>query len=164
MDSGAQQMPERSSVLVVCLGNICRSPAGEMLLANLAKEMGLKDVKVASCGTGDWNLGYPPDPRMVEAAKRRGFELKGTARGIQDSDFARFDYILAVDREILQVLRLRAPDPTALKKIHLLGDFSARYPGLSIPDPYYGESKDFELVLDMLEDACLGFLQHIRQD
>lgn len=151
-----------TSVLIVCLGNICRSPAGETILSSLARKLEV-DLHVESCGTGDWNLGYPPDPRMQRAALERGFQLRGVARGIREEDFGRFDYILAVDREILEVLHLRAVNPEHRAKIHLLTEFSAAYPGQGVPDPYHGTPADFELALDILEDACMGFLQHLRQ-
>jgi protein-tyrosine phosphatase len=160
MVSAVQPTDKPLSVLIVCLGNICRSPAGETILVQLAKEEG-SPLEVESCGTGDWNLGYPPDPRMAQAARQRGFELRGVARGIREADFARFDYILAVDHEILKVLHLRAPSDELRSKIHLLTSFSTTYYDQSIPDPYHGSAADFDLALDMLEDACRGFLHHL---
>ncbi|MGE3953759.1 MAG: low molecular weight protein-tyrosine-phosphatase [Parachlamydiales bacterium] len=143
-------------VLFVCLGNICRSPAGQGILERMAKERGL-DLEVASCALGDWHLGKLPDPRMRKAAKKRGLDLKSRAAVFHPDFFEHFDYILAADRSILAEIVRRAEGDYPTDHLYLIGDFSSKWPNQDIPDPYHGTEEDFELALDMLEEACEGF-------
>jgi protein-tyrosine phosphatase len=131
------------SVLFVCLGNICRSPLAEAALRAEAERIGL-EVEVESAGTGDWHLGYPPDPRAVAVAERNGIDLSGKkARQVTPEDFRRFDHILALD---LQNLRnLKAMQPAGAKaRLSLLLDHVPGREGQPVADPYYGDDSHFD--------------------
>lgn len=149
-------------VLFVCLGNICRSPAAEATLKHFIKDQPDLNVSVESRGIGDWYLGQSPDRRMQEASLMRGLTLTGRAQQFQLSDFDRFDYILASDKEVLNTLFHHASTPHHKAKVNLMTHFSFRYRDQEIPDPYYASSGAFDLVLDMLEDACSGLIAHVR--
>lgn len=150
------------SVMFVCLGNICRSPAGEGLLSHLTakKELPLQ-LQIASSGIGDWHVGELPDKRMRQAAMDRGVALTSRAQVFKTEDFIDYDYILAADREILHELYKHARSPSEKAKITLMTAFSPTYTNEEVPDPYYGGRADFDLVLDMLEDACEGLITEI---
>ena len=150
-------------VLMVCLGNICRSPTAQGVLEKLVFDRGLeKVVSVDSAGTADYHVGKNPDPRSIEAASRRGFDLSSqVSRQVSDQDFEQFDYILAMDVENLTVLQSRCP-PKHRQKLKLLLSFTEQK-RLSIPDPYYGDD-GFELVLDLAEQACHQVLAHIAYE
>lgn len=150
-----------ANVLFVCLGNICRSPAGAGILGNLAKDR--DDLTIDSCAVGDWYIGDKVDNRMQAAALSRGVVLPGRAKLFQPDHFNDFDFILAVDHPVLHHLHQLAKTPQHKAKVHLLTSFSKAYHNQDIPDPFYGDSASFELVLDMLEDACEGFLQHLKK-
>ena len=149
-------MPQ--SVLFVCTANICRSPTAEGVLRKLALKRGLPEsgLDIDSAGTHDYHVGKPPFPAAVESAKRRGYDLtQMVARQIRAHDFDHFDHILAMDRANLKHLQRIAPT-RAKPKIELLLEYGDRFHGQEVPDPYGGESRDFELALDMIEDGCLG--------
>lgn len=150
-------------VLFVCLGNICRSPAAEAVFKRLLKIKGLESkFEVDSAGTSVWYLGEPPDERMQEHAVKRGYGLTGVSRHFYpDKDFDRFDYILAMDEENIRDLRSVARNSHDLAKIYPMTGFSREFTYDEIPDPYYGGDSGFELVLDLLEDACNGLLDRI---
>lgn len=150
------------SVLFVCMGNICRSPAGEGILKHLVEQDPLLKISIESCGIGDWHIGQAPDHRMQEASKARGIPLTSRAKQFQDQFFDEFDYILAADKEVLKVLYHYAKTANQKAKIFLMTAFSSIYHGEEIPDPYYDSNGAFELVLDMLEESCQGLLQHLR--
>lgn len=152
------------SVLFVCLGNICRSPAAEGILRQLADKKGFRELSVESCGLGSWHIGNLPDIRMQEATKRRGVTLASRAQQFNPLFLDRFDYILAVDNEILNELYKYARKPEHKAKLHLITAFSSSYRGEEIPDPFYGGEASFESVLDMIEDSCEGLLEHLKQD
>lgn len=152
-----------AAVLFVCLGNICRSPAAEGILRHLAaQDPPFTNLHIESCGLGDWHIGQLPDLRMREAAKMRGVTLSSRAQRFRPSFFERFDSILAADREVLNSLYLFARTPAQKSKIHLMTAFSTTYQDEDVPDPYYSGDAGFELVLDMLEDSCMGLLDHMR--
>ena len=153
---------KKVSVLFVCLGNICRSPAGEGVLKYLVNQDSSLDIHVESCGIGDWHLGQPPDRRMQEAAAMRGIPLTSRAQQFQSNFLDKFDYILVSDKEILKFLYQHAKTAEHKAKIHLMTAFSSVYSGQEVPDPYYQPNGAFDLVLNMLEDACQGLLRHIR--
>jgi protein-tyrosine phosphatase len=150
------------SVMFVCLGNICRSPAGEGILRHLASLDGSLKIEIASSGLGSWHVGRLPDERIREAIQRRGITLTSHAQQFKTNFFDAHDYILAADREVLKALYQYAETPEQKAKIHLITDFSVSYRGEDIPDPYYGDDGSFEMVLDMLEDACEGILMEIK--
>lgn len=152
------------AVLFVCLGNICRSPAAEGVCKHLAeKEYDLHDLEVASCGLGDWHAGSLPDSRMREASKSRGIILTSRAQAFEEIFFEQFDYILAADHAVLKELHSFAHKAEHKKKIQLMTAYSKSYAQKEIPDPFYGNRSAFDLALDMIEDACEGFLTHLKR-
>jgi protein-tyrosine phosphatase len=151
------------SVMFVCLGNICRSPAGEGVLKHFLEEKSDLDIYIESCGMGDWHVGQPPDKRMQEAALARGIHLTSRAQKFSEEMFDRFDYIFVADKEVLKNLCHYAKKTEHKEKISLMTLYSSTYQGQEVPDPYYLSNGAFELVLDMLEDSCRGFLEHIQK-
>jgi protein-tyrosine phosphatase len=152
---------ERLAVLVVCTGNICRSPTGEGVLRDMARSRGLRNVRVASAGTHGYHIGESPDARAIEHASRRGYDLsEQRAAQVTRRDFESFDYILAMDRGHLRLLKGMQPAGSRAK-VSLFLDASARWKGEDVPDPYYGGPEDFELVLDMVEEAAGLWLDRV---
>ncbi len=150
------------SVLFVCLGNICRSPAAEGVVRHKAKEIGLA-IRCESAGTGRWHVGRAPDRRMREAAKRRGITIcNQRARQLELADFYEFDYILAMDLSNQADILSIAPANRSCD-IRLFLDFGSGEER-EVPDPYYGGDQGFEHVLDLIEDAAMGFLDHIEKE
>lgn len=150
-----------TSVLFVCLGNICRSPTAHGIFEKELKTRGLTDITVDSAGTGDWHLGRAPDARATAAAKNRGIELAHLrARLVTPADFSEFDYILAMDDQNLRDLKDMAPAGYQ-GHLGLFLDFSRQQAYREVPDPYYGDGDGFETVLDLVEDAVDGLLTHI---
>ncbi len=151
-------------VLFVCLGNICRSPTADGIFRRLVADAGLQEhILVDSAGTGDWHIGKAPDSRAVAAAKKRGYDLSQLrARQVSSTDFGEFDYVLAMDKSNLMDLQRLKPS-TYRGHLGLFLGFGERGDYREVPDPYYGEGDAFELVLDLVEDAAQGLLQHIRQ-
>lgn len=150
----ASGQPKR--VLLVCMGNICRSPTAEAVLRAKAAEAGLA-IEFDSAGTENYHVGEPPDPRSVRHAKARGYDLSPLrARQVHADDFRSFDLILAADALNLRELRRRCPAELQGRLRLFLGD-------VALPDPYYGESDDFEKVLDLVEkQAVLLVSQWLR--
>lgn len=147
-------------ILFVCLGNICRSPAGESVLKKLAEERRLP-IDVDSAGLGTWHLGKGPDKRMILEASQRGYQLSGVARSFGEEDFTSFDYIFAADQEIYSGLTSRASSQDDLAKIHLMSSFDQSYLNQDVPDPFYGEQSDFASSLTMIESNCQAILDHL---
>jgi low molecular weight protein-tyrosine phosphatase len=154
-------------VLFVCLGNICRSPTAEGVMRALVAEAGQQEeIELDSAGTGAWHVGEQPDARATAAARARGIVLDGAARQVRPADFERFDLILAMDGSNLHALRQLAPDEGAREKVRLLREFdpaSAGLHDLDVPDPYYDSQRGFEIVLDQVQAACEGLLEHVRE-
>ena len=155
-------------LLFVCLGNICRSPTADGVMAHLLREEGLEgDIEIDSAGTGAWHIGKPPDTRATGAARARGVVLGGQGRQISPEDFDRFDLLLAMDRENLMDVLAIAPDEDARQKVKLLREFDPEAVAagdLDVPDPYYGGADGFEDVLDLVTRACHGLLADLRGD
>lgn len=151
-------------ILFVCLGNICRSPTAEAVLRALAaREAPELPIEVDSAGTAGYHVGQPPDPRTRAAAARRGYDLGALrARIVEPADFERFDLILAMDHENLEVLRRRAPRHTH-GRLQLFLEFAPDGGPEEVPDPYYGGPNGFEEVLDLVEAAARGLLAQLRQ-
>lgn len=149
-------------VLFICMGNICRSPAAEGILKHLSYQYPSLMLHVESCGIGGWYVGSSPDIRMQQAAKARGIVLISVAKQFKDSYFEEFDYLLAADKEVLRYLYHYAKTAEQKAKIYLMTEFSLHYQGQEIPDPFYQGEGEFELVLDMLEDACQGLLEYLK--
>jgi protein-tyrosine phosphatase len=155
---------EAFKILIVCMGNICRSPTAEAVLRAKVHEGGLdKHVIVASAGTHGFHAGEAPDARAVRAAKKRGYDMETiVARQVTKEDFAHYDLILAMDWENhtqLQQLAGRAFH----HKIKLLMSFATEHESAIIPDPYYGGADGFETVLDYTEDACVNLVDFVRR-
>jgi len=144
------------------LGNICRSPTAEAVFRALAaREAPNLAIEIDSAGTASYHIGDPPDRRSQEAARRRGYDMSALrARTVAPEDFERFDFILAMDRENLHVLHRDAP-PTVRERIRLFLEFAPESDTTEVPDPYYGGANGFEHVLDLVEAASRGLLQHL---
>jgi len=157
-------MSAKVRVLMVCTGNICRSPTAEGVLRRKLTDAGLQDaVHVESAGTVEHHAGSPPDLRAQQSAQRRGYDLsRQRARHLRAADFERFDLLVAMDTEHVERMTDLAPPPFA-DRIRLLMDFSpARRRGMGVPDPYYGAPAGFERVLDLIEEACDGLVNELR--
>ena len=150
-------------VLFVCTGNICRSPTAEAVCRFALQRAGLaREVYADSAGTHDYHVGDPPDPRAQEAARRRGYDMSALrGREVTYEDLMEFDYVLAMDEVNLQQLRRNCLSEHR-HKLQLLTEFSGKFAGHEIPDPYYGGAKAFETVLDMIEDSVSGLIEHLR--
>jgi protein-tyrosine phosphatase len=150
-------------ILLVCLGNICRSPTAEgVLRAIAAREFPQLKLEVDSAGTAGYHVGEPPDRRAVAAARRRGYDLAALrAREVHPDDFRRFDHVLAMDRANLSQLESRRL-PSATAKLALFMSFAPGVEYDEVPDPYYGGTEDFERVLDLCEVAARGLLERLR--
>jgi low molecular weight protein-tyrosine phosphatase len=151
-------------VLFVCTGNICRSPTAEAIFLKLVRDAGLEERIVAdSAGTHGYHVGEPPDERTCRAAIRRGYDLSPLrARKFERSDFQAFDMVLAMDRDNHAHL-VRLVQPGDGHKLKMMMQYAKNFRESEVPDPYYGGSRGFELVLDMLEDASRGLLESILQ-
>jgi protein-tyrosine phosphatase len=154
----------KKKVLFVCLGNICRSPGAEAIFKSLLKKRNLeKEFEIESAGTSGWEVGQSADERMQAHANKRGYRLTSLARQFDPkTDFDYFDYILGMDDYNIRSLKAMARNQLDLAKIYKITDFSKDYKYNEIPDPYYGGDAGFELVLDLLEDACEGFLETLE--
>jgi protein-tyrosine phosphatase len=146
-------------ILFVCMGNICRSPTAEGVTRAVAERKGLVDrFDFDSAGTHGYHIGNPPDARARAAAAKRGYDLSPLkARQVDALDFVRFDRILAMDRDNLELLRKACPEEHHAK-LGLFLEYATRSTGDEVPDPYYGGPEGFERVLDMIEDAADGLL------
>jgi protein-tyrosine phosphatase len=151
-----------TSLLFVCMGNICRSPTADGVMRHKVLQAGLQDkVLVDSAGTHNYHPGSPPDARSQAHALKRGYDLSTLrARQILAADFSLHDLILVMDWDNLALVESIAPCGTG-NKVRRLTEFCQRYSDPVVPDPYYGGDQGFEQVLDLVEDACDGLLQHI---
>ncbi|CAM4200610.1 low molecular weight protein-tyrosine-phosphatase [Pseudoalteromonas byunsanensis] len=148
-------------ILVVCMGNICRSPTGEAVLKHKLTQAQL-DITVDSAGTIAYHQGNPPDKRSVAAGEKRGYNFSGmTARQVKPQDFTDFDLILAADKANLADLMALCPTQHQ-HKIMLFLDFSDGESG-EVPDPYYGSGDGFEMVLDLIENACDQLINELQK-
>jgi protein-tyrosine phosphatase len=145
-------------VLMVCLGNICRSPLAEGILRAKAKEKGLA-IEVDSAGTGGWHAGEAPDRRSQKVALQNGIDISHQkARKFKLQDFDDFDLILAMDTENMKDLLLLAPNEMARAKVKLILNYINPTKNQNVPDPYYGQMADFEAVFNLLDQALEKFL------
>lgn len=152
-------------VLFVCMGNICRSPMAEGVFRRMLEEAGLVErIYVDSAGTHSYHIGAPPDTRSQATALRRGVDLRNIrARQVEVTDFAEFDYVLAMDRDNFASLLAVCRDLERRQCIQLFMDFAPDLPEREVPDPYYGGPNGFERVMDLIERASQGLLTHIRE-
>lgn len=151
-------------VLFVCMGNICRSPTAEGVMRRLVTSCGLDElITVDSAGTHDYHVGEAPDPRAQAAARRRGYDLSMLrARQVTLEDFSEFDLLLAMDFNNLGALQAICPGEYQ-DRLGLLMPYATRRRASIVHDPYYRSAKDFDLVLDCIEDGCVGLLRHFAQ-
>lgn len=160
------QADDALRVLMICTGNICRSPIAEGVLRAKLKEAGLNHrVKVDSAGTHGYHTSEPPDPRAIKAAAARGYDIAALrARPVEPADFDDFHWLLALDDGHQKWLAKRAPEGRQLR-LELLMQHASRHPGTSeVPDPYYGPDAGFDHVLDLVEDACDGVVARLLSE
>jgi protein-tyrosine phosphatase len=156
----------KKRILFVCLGNICRSPGAEAIMNELIKREGLEDeIYCDSAGIMDFHAGESSDTRMQFHAKKRGYNLNSISRPLDPNiDFDQFDMIIGMDDQNIRNLRSLARDQEDIKKIYLMTVFCRKQKYDRVPDPYYGGEKGFEVVLDILEDACAGLLDYLKNE
>lgn len=152
-------MNTTTSILFICLGNICRSPAADAIMRHLAA--GSHWLSIDSAGIGPWHVGQLPDSRMRQHGAQRGYHIDHIARQFDArTDFSRFDYIVVMDDDNYRSIARQARSPQERSKIVRMADHFVKYRGHdSVPDPYYGGGRDFELALDLIEDGCGGLLK-----
>jgi len=150
-------------VLLVCLGNICRSPTAEAVFRSQIEKASLNDkVEIVSCGTAGYHVGEPSDSRSQAAAKERGYDMSALrGRQVQNDDFEYFDFILAMDESNLLELRQRCPKQY-VEKLGLFLSYANNCQETEVPDPYYGGQQGFFHVLDLVEDASQGLVDVIK--
>ena len=149
-------------ILLVCLGTISRSPSAEAVMKKLVKDAGLDNyIEVDSAGIMGYHEGERADQRMRAHASRRGYVLDSISRPVRTTDFYDFDLIIGMDDRNIDDLKRKAPDLESVAKIHQMTEYSRNKLYDHVPDPYYGGASGFELVLDLLEDACGGLLETI---
>lgn len=151
-------------LLFVCLGNICRSPAAHAVMEYMVANEGLTDkIMVDSCGVGNWHVGDLPDSRMRRHGALRGYRVDHHARQFSQSDFGKFDRILVMDQGNYRAIISMARNANEVNKVVSLGNYLAPRCGYStVPDPYYGGDRDFELALDLIEQGCRNLLDEIK--
>jgi protein-tyrosine phosphatase len=153
----------RTSVLFVCLGNICRSPLAEGVFQHLVEEAGLSNrFEIDSAGTGAWHVGEPPDARATMVASQHGVHLASRARQVTESDLDHFEYVVAMDHDNLRNLERMAATCGSEAQIELLRRSDADGTGKEVPDPYYGGASGFETVYEMVHRSCVGLLDRVR--
>lgn len=155
-------MSDRTRVLFVCLGNICRSPLAEGIFLREIENLGIADrFLVDSAGTGAWHVGERADPRSIAMGESMGCRMEMRARQIRAQDFEEFDLLLAMDRANLRDLQTIARRYGFETDLRLMREFDSHGTGEDVPDPYYGGPDGFRDVADMLERSCRGLLRHL---
>lgn len=156
----------KHTVLFICLGNICRSPAAEGIMKAMVEKAGLSDeFEIDSAGIGDWHVGQLPDSRMRKCGAAHGYCFDSHARQFQRADFHRFDTIVVMDNENYRAITSMASTQADKNKVVRMADFlTSHREYTTVPDPYYGDESDFELVITLLEDACQGLLDELNQE
>ena len=151
-------------ILFVCLGNICRSPSAEAVMRAKLQEHHLSErYKVDSAGITNYHEGGPADARMQQHALRRNYNLSSISRPvIAPKDFDDFDFIIGMDDQNMRDLKALASSKAHLNKLSRLTDYCTQFSMNNVPDPYYGGAAGFELVLDLLEDACDGLIKKLE--
>ena len=151
-----------TSVLFVCLGNICRSPLAESIFRHLVRERGVEHLfEIDSAGTSDFHEGHPPDPRSASTARARGVEVTGCSRPILAEDLHRWDYVIVMDADNhSEVARIQAATGGAAR-VRRLREWDPQGGGPDVPDPYYDGARGFEDVHDIVERSCAALLEHL---
>ncbi len=146
------------------MGNICRSPTAHGVFRDLVQARGLdQHIHIDSAGTHNYHPGSPPDKRSQKHAIKRGYDLSDLrARQISELDYEQHDLLLAMDWDNLALAQQDCP-PEHQRKLRRLTEFCKNHQAAVVPDPYYGGDAGFEHVLDLIEDACEGLLEHIQQ-
>lgn len=148
-----------TSILFICMGNICRSPTAECIFRSVAERRGLADrFEVDSAGTGGWHVGQAPDARMRDAGRRAGVEIEGMARQVTVEDLERFDLFLCADQENHGDLLAMGASPGAT---HLLLEYAGNDEVSEVPDPYYGGERGFDVVVELLAAAAERLVDRI---
>jgi protein-tyrosine phosphatase len=155
---------KKTSVLFVCLGNICRSPTGEAVLKKLLEDKKLNHLfHIESAGTADYHVGERPDPRTRQHGEQRGLKFESLAQQFRpEVHFESFDFILCMDENNFHNVQRLDFENKYPHKIHPIMSFAPETGYSKVPDPYYGGPSDFELVIDLVEVACRKFLEQIR--
>ena len=153
----------KQRLLFICLGNICRSPAADGIMHHLVEARGLTDdFYIDSAGIGSWHVGQLPDYRMRRCGERHGYVFDHRARQFSAADFDRFDLIAVMDHENYHDVARQARSAADRPKIIRMSDYLRHHPGQqTVPDPYYGDDRDFEFAVELLEDACEGLLDEL---
>lgn len=156
---------DKTKILFVCLGNICRSPSAEAVMKALVNKKGISEqFEIDSAGITGYHAGEPADQRMQRHAINRNIKLTSISRQVKSTeDFEYFDYIIGMDDQNMDDLLSLSPSDKTIK-ISKMTDYCTQHQNTSVPDPYYGGAAGFELVLDILEDACVGLLKHIESN
>ncbi len=157
--------PEPCRVLFVCLGNICRSPAAEIIFKKMVREQELEDLLESdSAGVSGWHQGCSPDSRMLAALEKYGYSDPGVkSRPVRKEDLERFDLIAGMDRENLRALKKLDKSGRWEGKIVPMCFFITRFPDEEVPDPYYGGKEGFEYVVELLQDGCANLLERLKE-
>jgi protein-tyrosine phosphatase len=160
----AEILPMPIKILFVCLGNICRSPLAEAIFITKIKERGLSsDFIVQSCGTANYHIGDSPDPRTIRNAQKNGIEINHLGRQLSVNDLDSFDYIMAMDNSNLRnIFRLERAKENS-HKIFLMRSHDPFGKDQDVPDPYYGEEKDFQEVFDILNRSVNSFIESLTK-
>ena len=155
---------KKTSVLFVCMGNICRSPTAEGVFRAQANAAGIEQTLfIDSAGTHAYHVGAEPDARSQLYAEKRGYDLsRQRARQVNAKDFDQFDYLLAMDKDNLALLHAACP-PEHRHKLGLFMQYASRSAAEEVPDPYHGGARGFDIVLDYIEDASKGLLQKLQK-
>ncbi len=149
-------------VLLVCLGNICRSPMAEGILRHSAHDLNIP-VETDSCGTSKFHSGQKPDERAIKTLQNHGIDINDLrARQFTKDDFDNFDFILVMDELNYNDIQKLSTNHQHLDKVKLMMSFAPEMRTSKVPDPYFGEMKNFEEVYGMLDVACKNFLMSIR--
>ncbi|MFD2257356.1 low molecular weight protein-tyrosine-phosphatase [Luteolibacter algae] len=149
-------------VLFVCMGNICRSPAAEIVFRKMVDAAGIEDrIEIDSAGTIGYHMGNPPDSRMATHLECRGYQVAGRARKLVKEDLATFDLVLVMDEENLADAKALDPSGELHSKIRPFVGYLKIHSSSCVPDPYYGGDDGFAHVIDLLEDGCSTLLKEI---
>lgn len=148
-------------VLFVCLGNICRSPAGENVFRHFLQQEEVSGISVDSAGTAGYHIGKSPDHRMTEELEGRGVRVSGAARQFIKSDYKDYDLIIPMDKENTRNVLKLAQNTKDEKKVKPFMSFCENFTNAEVPDPYYGGQEGFAHVADLMEDGCKGILKFI---